>query len=265
MERRFAVHAGAHRKALIILLALGGVATAAPKSKDAKRAFDRGVVAYQKKNYEAAAEALEKSFQLEADSETLFAWAQAERQLGNCQKAMGLYQQLLAMDIPAENKQAVQVKLDECKALVGTPEPKPEPTPEPKPEPKPVEPQPVAAEPTPAQPPPVSEGEHRGWYKDPVTITLLGAGAISAGVGVGFVVSARSLDDQSKHATNYFDAKNFADKASTRGTIGWIAIGGGAALVAGGVVWATMHRSDERVVTGWLAPGGGGLAVAGAW
>ena len=57
-----------------------------------------------------------------SDVETLFAWAQAERQLGNCQKASELYDKLLEMDMPAENKQAVRDKLEECKAQLAAAE-----------------------------------------------------------------------------------------------------------------------------------------------
>ena len=281
MERRFAVHAGSHRQALIAICVVAfsaGVASAAPKGKDAKRAFAKGVAAYQKKNYQAAADALEKSFNFEKDVETLFAWAQAERQLGNCQKASELYDKLLEMDMPAENKQAVRDKLEECKAQLATAEPKPpEPKPEVKPEPTPpapVEPKPPEVKPEPAAPPPPIEhaephdtgSGHRSWYRDPVSVTLLGTGVVAAAVGVGLVFSARTLDDQSKHAANYFDAKSLADKASQRGTIGWIATGAGGALIVGGIIYvATRSSGEEHQVTGWLAPGGGGLAIAGGF
>ena len=49
MERRFAVHAGSYRQALIVALALvASPASAAPKNAAAKKLFDKGVAAYTK-------------------------------------------------------------------------------------------------------------------------------------------------------------------------------------------------------------------------
>src|SRR5688500_6981072 len=113
MERRLAVHAGAHREKMIGRIALALVvatssAVAAPKTGEARVQFDRGVAAYTKGDYATATEALGASFVLEADAETLFAWAQTERKLGHCDRAIDLYAKLLAMDIPAENKPAIK-------------------------------------------------------------------------------------------------------------------------------------------------------------
>lgn len=137
MDRRFTVHAGAGANAqaligwapharLAMAVALAAVSLVAPRSadarpkrRDAKAAFDRGVVAYQKGNFQGASEALGKSFELEHDADTLYAWAQAERKLDHCDKAIELYQELLTFGLPAANKTAVEGKLAECRAIVA--------------------------------------------------------------------------------------------------------------------------------------------------
>ena len=86
-------------------------AVAAPKTPKAKAAFTAGVKAYQKGDYALASKQLERSFQLERDVETLFAWAQTERQLEHCDKASDLYHNILTFDLPDENKAAVQVRV----------------------------------------------------------------------------------------------------------------------------------------------------------
>ena len=58
-------------------------ADAVPKDGKARAAFDDGIAAYQKADYAGAAAAFGKSYGIEADVETLFAWAQAERQQEN--------------------------------------------------------------------------------------------------------------------------------------------------------------------------------------
>ncbi|MDQ3366993.1 MAG: hypothetical protein M3680_16340, partial [Myxococcota bacterium] len=124
MERRLAVHARSTRHALTACVAIGALfasapALAAPRSKGAKAAFDRGVAAYEQSDYAGAARALRQSFDLEPDVETLFAWAQAERQQDRCDNAIALYNKLLAFDLPAENRQVVLTKLDECTAIIA--------------------------------------------------------------------------------------------------------------------------------------------------
>ena len=296
MERRFSVHAGGNSQALsrcpgrtrawmtaLVLVSVASAAHAKPKRRDARAAFDRGVAAYQKGKYEAASEALARSFDLERDVDTLFAWAQSERKLDHCEKAIELYQKLLAFSLPAANKTVVEQKLDECRVVAAQPPPKATPVPvdapatEPRPaEPRSTEPGPgpgttagavdPSARPRPA--PAVREAAVASpWYTDPVALGLLGAGLAATGAGTGFLISAKSLDGDAKKAATYDDTRELSDKARSRGNVGLIATGLGGALIAGGVVWIVMHRdtAEQHAVTGWLAPGGGGLAVAGAF
>jgi tetratricopeptide (TPR) repeat protein len=292
MERRFAVHAGGNTQALtrrrarprpwviaLVLVSVAGVAAAKPKRRDAKAAFDRGLAAYQKGNFEDASEALGKSFDLERDVDTLFAWAQAERKLEHCDKAIGLYERLLGFNLPPANRDAVELKRTECLTIVAQQKPKVEPPPappkvepapgEPKVEPPPGEPPRAADHPAvaPAPRPDTGGSAGRAWYKDPVAIALVGTGAVATGVGAGLLISARSLDSQAKDSKNYFKVMDLSDQAQSRGTLGLITASVGGALVVGGVVWIVTHRgaTEQHALTGWLAPGGGGLAVAGAF
>ena len=105
MERRFAVHARTAVIAAASLLATT-TASAAPKGAEARAAFDKGVAAYKKADYAGASDALGRSFTLEADADTLYAWAQTERKLNHCDKAVELYERLLTMDLPEANKAA---------------------------------------------------------------------------------------------------------------------------------------------------------------
>lgn len=259
MERRVPVHARAHRQALSAVLAavvLAGAASpavAAPKSPEAKAAFDRGVAAYTKGDFAAASAELEKSFVLEEDVETLFAWAQTERQLDRCDKAVLLYKKLLAAELPEENRAAIQTKLAECEAQAPAPAPDPVPAPDPAPAPVPVEP-----------PPPMPE-EGRAWWKDPIGGGLVGAGVIGVGLGTVFLMSARSADQDKDSAPTYGEFQRLEDRAESRGRIGVIATIAGVGLIAGGVVWYVTQKKTERPaqVTGWLSPDGGGLAAVG--
>jgi tetratricopeptide (TPR) repeat protein len=261
----------------MVVLALASVASPAaarPKRRDARIAFDRGVAAYKKGNFEAASEALGKSFEAERDVDTLFAWAQSERKLDHCDKAIELYEKLLTFDLPPANKEAVATNLAECRAQAPGNDRKVEP-----PSTGPAGGAPAAVTPAPEPAPglaapattrgslPLADTgpEPRVWYRDPITLTLVGSGALAVSVGVGFLASARSADSAFKSAGDYSAAQSLSDKAKSRQKIGLITSGVGGALLVGGVVWIFTHRdpTEQHAVAGWVAPDGGGLAVTG--
>ena len=255
MERRLAVHAGPSRQPVTAWLVIGAllaspvVASAAPKGKAAKAAFDRGVAAYQQRDYAAASAALAQSYELEPDIETLFAWAQSERQQEKCESALGLYEKLLAYDMPAENKAAVQAKLDECKAIIAARAPAPA---------EPVEPR----EPAPSEPPPTPRGEGRSpWWKDPIGDALVIGGVAGLVVGGVFLYQAKQAEDRSFESIASFEAEQ--DRAASRGRLGVIVTIAGGALVTGGIVRYLTRSTGESTVTGWVAPDGGGVLARG--
>jgi tetratricopeptide (TPR) repeat protein len=260
VERRFAVHARAHQQALIAALVLASApALAAPKAGPAKKEFERGVKAYTAGDYEAAADAMGASYGLEKDPETLFAWAQAERKLEDCDKAIELYNELLVFDLPVENKQVIETQIGECKQILADKQKAAEAATQPAPEPHDAAP--VAAEP----PPPAPEGS-RAWWKDPVGDGLVIVGVAGLVVGGVKLSSAASADSDKANATSYTDFQRFSSKADSDGKLGVIAAGAGGALVVVGVIWYATHRDHhEHQVTGWLAPSGGGLAVTGGF
>lgn len=257
--RRLTVHARAYRQALTRLLAVAlviasPVAWAVPKDGNARAAFDEGIAAYQKQDYTAAAAAFGRSYELEADVETLFAWAQAERQLEHCDKAVELYQKLLEAKLPDENHRVVLEKLEECKKILAAnaPEPAPTPTPTPSPAPQPMPDRPIDKGP---------EGKSR--FKDPLGGVLLGTGVVGLAVGGYFLMSAKSADSDAKAATNYFDAERLSSDAESKGRTGVIAAIAGGALIAASIVRYTTIKPARTTVSGWLTPDGGGLAAFG--
>jgi len=265
VERRFAVHARAYRQALTVIavLLVASPALAAPKTAKARAAFDAGLAAYKTNDYAGAAEAFGTSYGIEADLETLFAWAQAERQAEHCDQAIVLYEKLLKEKLPEANLKVVNEKLGECRQIVAAnkpppPEPTPDPQPAPQPEPPQVQPRPEP----PPQPQPPPEGHPSRW-KDPIGLGLVTAGAIGLGVGGYFLASAKTASADSKSATNYFDALELKNRAESRGKIGVVSTIAGGALLVGGIVRFVMHESEHHAVTGWVTPDGGGVLATG--
>ena len=264
MERRFAIHAAAQRQALIFAIVLAaGHAAATPVNKDARAHFDRAVTAYKRGDFVGASELFQKSYAIETDPDALFGWAQAERKSGHCEKAIALYQRLLSLDIPAENKEAVHEPLAECQQAI-TPKISSDQLDRMKIEAH--NPMPTHTDPPAVEAPPPDLPRDRPWYRDPVGDTLVGLGVVGIGVGTVLLVSARSADASFQTATNYGDAQMFRDLAQRRGQQCVLAAGlGGALLVAGVIRYVTHASHDRTTVAGWLAPGGGGVALGGGF
>lgn len=271
MEQRFTLHARADRKmnrvaaTLAILAFASSSAVAAPKKKAARAEFDKGVAAYTSGDYAGASEALGKSFELEADAETLFAWAQTERKLDHCDKAIELYDKLLTMKLPEENKEAVRVSIEECKAIIAAQKPaEPAPPPEPQPEEPDKAPPIVDTKPERSPSPPAKEGSSSR-FADPVGGVLTGLGLVGVGVGVVFMIQGSAADKDKASAGSYNEYESLADKAESRGLYGVIGLAAGGALLVGGIIrYATVGGSkSENTVSGWVAPSGGGFALSG--
>jgi hypothetical protein len=258
VERRFAVHARTLALSVAMIVGAATPAVASPKKHAAKVQFQKGVAAYQKGDYDAASAAFGRSFKLEVDSETLFAWAQSERKLERCDHASELYAKLLVMKLPAENRSVVKTQIAECKDILAAQakpvEPAPAPAPVPEPAPVPIEPAPTPppvaplpqvrddsplAEPSPTASP-RDDGERpqaRSWYRNPVGDTLLVVGLGGLGVGTGLLLSARSAHDREDMAPTYDAAESLDHTAHTRGEDGVIASAAGIAFVAAAIVW----------------------------
>jgi tetratricopeptide (TPR) repeat protein len=250
---------------LAVLALASSTAVAAPTKKAARAEFDKGVTAYTSGDYAGASEALGKSFELEPDVETLFAWAQTERKLDHCDKAVELYEKLLTMKIPDENKDAVRKNIEECNAIIAAQKPAPDPTPSPTPDPTPEPEQPDKAPPIVESTPTPRTDDSPSRLKDPVGGVLTGLGLVGIGVGTFFMIQGSAADKDKASAGSYNEYESLADKAESRGLYGVIGLAAGGALLVGGIIrYATVGGSkSENTVSGWVAPSGGGFALTG--
>jgi tetratricopeptide (TPR) repeat protein len=264
--------------AALLLAATAGTAVARPKTRAARAAFDKGVTAYQKNNFQAAADALGRSFEIERDPDTLFAWAQAERKLDRCDRAIVLYEQLLQHpNLPEANRSVVEQKLAECRTIVAQVAPPPPAEATVPPAVARAEPVTAASEPQPAAGPvapspgsgpesPQAESPAYRWYKDPVGLSLVGVGLVAAGIGGGYLLAARAAASDAQGATSYDQIGPLNGKIDQRNKIGAGALIAGGVLLVGGASWILWKQHDSgerRVVTGWLSPGSAGVVLGG--
>ena len=226
---------GSRLAILAALMALAAPAVAQPKNKEAADLFKTGIDAYKAGKYAEAASALERSYRIEGKPETLFAWAQALRLLGDCDKAVPLYRKLLDETSDLNGGRLVRENLALCEAA------KPEPKPEPKRQPTPA--------PAPAPAPQVTTiTKTRG--VDGLTVGLLAGGTLAVGGSVAFFVASTSTADAAADARTYDDYRRLNDKADLQRWISIGAAGGGAVLLGFGIFRAITSGSTRTETSG---------------
>lgn len=203
--------------------------------------------AFQRGDIEAAREALLEALVLEPDNAKLiFGLAQAERFVGNCPRAVELFDRFLATDPEPDQAQAAVDKRAECTD---------EPPPQPQPSPPPPEATP-APQPAPMAPVPVDTRAR------PTGPALVGTGSALTIVGAVLVATAFSVAARAPNATTQGDYERQAGAVPGLAAAGWSSLGVGVGLaVTGAVVWGLDPRRRRRRMV-WLRGGPPRLATA---
>jgi tetratricopeptide (TPR) repeat protein len=198
----------------------------------------RALALYGEGRFAEAAVAFEQAYTKSPDPALLYAWAQALRQGGGCERAIEIYDRFLASEPNPTDRDAAIAGRAECIAKRPVPPP----------------PEETARPTTPA----VVAPAERPWYRDGVGAILIGAGAVGLATGGGLYLWARSSADGGE---TYGDAVNALDRARERRTIAVVVAGvGGALAVAGLVRLLTVDDEPERRGVA-LAPFEGGLGL----
>ena len=215
---------------------------AAKMKPEARERYDRGLAAYQSKDYPNAIAAFEAGFALEPRREFLFANAQARRLAGDCRGAVPLYQRFLEMAPPPVQASATHIALARCAQQMAAERPAPPPI--------------VVTPRAPPPPPPP-------WTHDRWGAVLLGAGVGGLAVGGGFLASSFSALP-SAHAPDYAHYGPPQGTAESRHTIAVVGLVSGGALAAAGAaryLWVRHERRAHATLT--IVPGG--LALEGSF
>ncbi len=196
-----------------------------PDARAAEEAFDRG-------DYAAALEALERAYATEPDPRFLFAEGSTLQRLGRHQDAIEAYERFLATGPERELAQKAYARIQECRAALEDPPPASPPAPiAPAPE------DPVAGDTGPTGPSgPTRDEEPRPWSKDPVGGVLLASGVALGTAGAVFIaVGARRRDEADTRATE----AGFRDALRSSNVLQGVGIGvavGGGLLLTGAVL-----------------------------
>jgi tetratricopeptide (TPR) repeat protein len=228
-------------KRLLVVLAVLACASAVADEdaqSTAKALSNEGSNAYDLGNYDAAIEHFSAAYRAYPDARILFNLAQSYRKKGEYARALDLYRAYLrnAPDTPFRPK--VEGLIAETEDLVARQKTEP-----PRPQP--------GSTTLPELPTIVTRIEEpRPWYGNVSGWALAGGGAVATGVGLGFFVSASSLDDQLAVAPES-QRPGLRSDITTRRTVGTVLCVVGGLAVAGGV---TIFVLAPRTVTRDIVP-----------
>jgi tetratricopeptide (TPR) repeat protein len=218
-------------------------------SVEARTHLELGLAHYRAKDYEAAIREFRAGFAIDPRPELLFAMAQAERLSGDCISALSGYRMFLDSNPPEAQAAAARAAIEKCEVALGeaarrldagraaqppTAAPAGDDT-------GPAATQAVAADPRAG-----SDEIGRPWYRDPIGAGLLGAGVVSAAVGVGFYVASASDEAAAEDAATYGEYADAIDRAERRRTIAWVGLTAGAGLATGAAVYYWLRKDERR-------------------
>jgi len=248
-------------KALILIVALTGVAVAAPDPAVVAKAdalFVKGQASYNEGKYQAAIAQFKQAYELVKDAVYLFNIAQSYRKVGDCSAAYDYYTQYLEAAPNAENKDKVKQWLTELKPCVDQRQKEQE---------EAARKAQVEAERKQRDTAPTLEEQrdHGKPYRI-AGIALGGVGIVGLGIGIGFGIRGASLKSEVADKCNMscvWDSMEIQDlhQAGQRAnTLSWIGYVGGGVALAGGVALYWYGRSRVETVT--VAPTAGGATVS---
>lgn len=257
--------------------ALAALAEPAPMDPQAKAHLDRALELYQKGEHAAAIEEFKAGYAIDPRRDFLFAWAQSERQNGDCVTANELYKRFIAERPPEVQIAAAEKGIELCDKELADKRNAPQgPTPE---EAAAEEARQQAEEEQRRQ----AEEEQRRqaeeeaarersrrFYLDPLGDGLVAGGLVAAIAGGALLTVAQVKVSHLADAPTYgdFAADHDAVAAQSRTfrITGGVLLGVGAALVAGGVArWMILRSGGGKSSrpSAWLAPQVAGVALGG--
>lgn len=269
------------------------VAEAKPRSAAAKQAkvhTDKAAKAHKAGNFDVALAELQAAYDIDPQPKLLFAIAQVQQKLDQCDEAIPNYEKYLAQEKNKQKQAVVKQAIASCKTKLAAIAPAPSPPPEapatiepPPPAPAPVveaTPPPVAVEPPPPPPPspsvedsplPPMRAETPPPGRSPFYTDVLGDVLVVGGIGAGVVSvilysGAKSDLDSAESATSIDAYESLVDSAHDKRTYAAILAAGGAALIGAGILrFALRDRGETRHVAVTPASGGGFVTFSGGF
>jgi hypothetical protein len=253
---------------IIAIVLASATAQAKPFRETAKSHIDKATKAHKAGNFDVALTELQAAYEIEPQPKLVFAIAQVEAKLGNCDSAIEHYTQFLSSTKDKAKQAVVKQAIAACKPKLEEPtpvveEPPPPPAPEPAPAPvvEPTPPPPQAPAPIVVAPsPPMTVTTKRPFYHD-VLGDVLVVGGVAAGV-VSFIEYRGAVADldAAESAPSLTEYNDLVGKAHDNRNLSLAIAAGSAVLLVAGVVRFAMHGGGEtRTAVAVVPTRSGGL------
>lgn len=243
---RFGASLTALALATMIVVVPGAVRAApalGPTDPEASAHFRRGVELFNAGDFEGAVEQYEAGFAIEDHPLFLYSMAQAETKNDNCPRAVKLFKEFIAADVPDKARDNARGGMLFCAEILAEAGTAVAPTYDPVDDPidEPID-DPVDTDDGDTGP---RDGAGK-WYLDPAGDALVAVGVVGVGVGVGLLAGAGVLEGQPQ-PPGYAEHVDRLERVELLRTVGGITAGVGGALLIGGVVrWVIVSRRGGR-------------------
>lgn len=218
------------------------IARAMPSNPDAVAHLERGNAAYERRDYKAAADEYKKGYEIEADADFLYTWAQAERMRNRCAAAVKLYQRYIATNPGEMAVEYARGGIVKCAETLAGDSPLP---PDTDPDETGEDPVPEDDGTKPDAPPEPEPTPKAKWPRDPAAIALVTIGSVATVAGA-VMVGAAAVED-GKGAQTYGEFDDQQKKVRTFAIAGGVALGVGVGLLAGGIArWMVLRGRENR-------------------
>lgn len=217
---------------------------------DAMKAFTQAQKAFNEEDFAEAARLLEKAYLIEPKPELLYPWAQAERNQGNCDIAIALYEQFLDSGAKGQFADAARQNIERCREETGGDGGEDVDVGEVE---EIVEDDAVEEErerPRAKEGKPTDDRKPRKWYADPAGGVMFAVGLVGVGVGGGLLGVATSTADKAPDADTNDDYVAQRERATALRNGGAAALAIGGALLVGAVIrYALVARKQKESST----------------
>lgn len=235
---------------LTLSIAFSLITSSAIAQGKPSQVFKDAVAAYEKSEFERAAELFAQAYREDPNRTILFALAQSERLSDDCPSAIRHYHQLRRRKMPDEDRLRVFQGLELCGVFDN----------------KVVEKEPVVVVEN-AGPTYVTKSE-----TDWLGISLLAGGLVGMGVGTSYWLVLSGQNDDIRAADTEASHILLENRARTSRTISIVSFAGGTALLAGAAYRLLIAKgtgskaeSGDILGSGWIDSDGGGISLMGAF
>lgn len=239
-------------------------AQVAPPSADseteAREAFARGRAAYDGGDFESAAQAFARAYELSGKAGLLYNLYLAFRDANRQAQAAEALRSYLQRDPDAPNRPQLESRLRALESGLAEHTPQPPPPPAAAPAPAPT-PEVAAPPPAPAVPPPPAVVSGAPYWRGPVIVMAAGAGVALLAAVPGLIATSKASELEDKCTSSPCDDQyaSLEDGRRRAALTSDLMLGAGIATAAGGAIWYFFRRAHERempVVSAGCLPGG---------